>query len=497
MFCLNDSIIDPNEPQSLNQCHIYLYLLSPSYLVLSIISAYSSGSRGDFARNRKLPLLKIIRFTLFILLCITLADTFTKYFMPFSHGEPAKMESLISQSYKLSALLVHTFVIFNKNLFFPRFPVKLLISLVLTLFANCIHFINSYERLKNFNTQSLNEKCNLIFEANFVFFLLVYLIFILSSYRKRVQGFLFLNDDTIESEEDTASYYSYLTFEWFKPVMKKGYERSIRSVNDLSRLPKYLNTRLVNLNFMSQYSDADEYLRNPIVDPSLLQDVNFMQTHSNYEDVAFNQANFVIKNKLIKTLVKSFGKDFLFLGFLRLLNDLLGFSGPILLNQLVQFVQIKESELKIGIYYAMALFFSTLVGSLISVHFTNLLNKFCLRVRSALISLVYRKAVVVKLNEMNDYSIGQIVNFMSIDTDSIVNAFPSFHSCWSLPFQLVITLYLLYLQIGLSFMVGVIFDKRVKALLKFLIMNKNIKNSPMQSIKNAWGKCTGAEYNTK
>lgn len=46
---------------------------------------------------------------------------------------------------------------------------------------------------------------------------------------------------------------------------------------------------------------------------------------------------------------------------------------------------------------------------------------------------------------------------MSIDTDSVVNAFPSFHSFWSLPLQICISLYLLYSQIGLSFLVGVVF----------------------------------------
>ncbi len=46
---------------------------------------------------------------------------------------------------------------------------------------------------------------------------------------------------------------------------------------------------------------------------------------------------------------------------------------------------------------------------------------------------------------------------MSIDTDSVVNAFPSFHAFWSLPFQICVSLYLLYSQIGLSFLVGVAF----------------------------------------
>jgi len=68
-----------------------------------------------------------------------------------------------------------------------------------------------------------------------------------------------------------------------------------------------------------------------------------------------------------------------------------------------------------------------------------------------LISLIYRKAGVVRLDQLNKYSTGQIVNNMSIDIDSVVNAFPCFHSFWSLPLQICITFYLLYSQIGISF----------------------------------------------
>ena len=157
------------------------------------------------------------------------------------------------------------------------------------------------------------------------------------------------------------------------------------------------------------------------------------------------------KNKLASTLIACFGRKFLVLGIFKLSNDIISFSGPLLLSQLVQFVETKDANLKDGCYYAIALFLTTLIGSIINIHFTNSLNKLCLRIKTALITLIYRKAVVVRLDQLNKYSTGQIVNYMSIDTDSVVNAFPSFHSFWSLPFQICITLYLLYSQIGISF----------------------------------------------
>ena len=43
----------------------------------------------------------------------------------------------------------------------------------------------------------------------------------------------------------------------------------------------------------------------------------------------------------------------------------------------------------------------------------------------------------------------QVVNFMSTDTDRIVNFGISFHMFWSLPFQIIVALVLLYLQVSI------------------------------------------------
>ena len=44
---------------------------------------------------------------------------------------------------------------------------------------------------------------------------------------------------------------------------------------------------------------------------------------------------------------------------------------------------------------------------------------------------------------------------MSTDTDRVVNFAPSLHAVWSLPFQLIVTIFLLYQQLGISSLTGV------------------------------------------
>jgi len=80
-----------------------------------------------------------------------------------------------------------------------------------------------------------------------------------------------------------------------------------------------------------------------------------------------------------------------------------------------------------------------------------------LKIRTAIITSVYRKTCLLRRTTLEQFNSGEIINYMSSDTDRITNFCPSFHSIWSLPVQVIVTLYLLYLQIGLAFLAGLIF----------------------------------------
>lgn len=74
--------------------------------------------------------------------------------------------------------------------------------------------------------------------------------------------------------------------------------------------------------------------------------------------------------------------------------------------------------------------------------------------RIGLATTIYKKSLDAQF--VNSDS-PEVLNLMSTDTDRIVNSCISFHSFWSIPFQLFTTLYLLYTQIGIAFAAGVVF----------------------------------------
>jgi len=470
----------------------------------------------------------LLRLTSTFSLIIILVQIFYKYLQTNDASNQEDYVSyleLISYSFKLVAVFLHFIVVLNKNVLSPAYPSILVGSLFSVIVASVIETFNyafniwsSKRRSESSVTDNVNASLLIAFDLSLCINFLVVLVNFTNFSQKRkkcdnereiqrlndetssFESFAFLKEHedaedeirenvteldstkvpTFVSEEDMASYMSYLTFSWLKSLLHHGYASTIRSVEDLCALPIDLNIKDVSNRFFKSYFQKtyqQNYNKNPIFDPALLKSDEFITNNLiNYEDAQVEseiEVNVVDPSRsgpvsLLKSLLDSFGREFFLLGVLKFINDMLNFSGPLLLNQLVQFVETRDSSLKTGVSYATALFFCTFISSIINIHFTNSLNKLCLRMRTALISLIYRKSILVKFNSLNKFSIGQVVNFMSIDTNSIVNGFPSFHSCWSLPLQISITLYFLYSQIGISFVVGVFFVLLLIPVNKFL-----------------------------
>ncbi|NXT74733.1 MRP7 protein, partial [Zapornia atra] len=213
--------------------------------------------------------------------------------------------------------------------------------------------------------------------------------------------------------EDGESWLSRFFYIWMNPLMKRGYQWKLSQPQDVYVLPRKLQADRV-------YSSrrAQEAVR------------------------------------LFSVLHAAFGLRFYSLGLLKLAGSLLGFSGPLLLNLLVNFMESRQEPLSHGILYAFGLFAGSFLGALLRNQFSYEVNKVTLMVRAAVISAVYRKALRVGSTSLARFTVGEIVNFMSTDTSRLVNFCLSFHEVWSLPFQFSITLYLLYQQVGVSFLGG-------------------------------------------
>ncbi|KAG8268119.1 Multidrug resistance-associated protein 7 [Homalodisca vitripennis] len=209
-----------------------------------------------------------------------------------------------------------------------------------------------------------------------------------------------------------------LFFSWVDPLMRKGVSGHLRSSDDLFDLPIHLTASHLS----GQLERA------------------------------------LAQTKLFRALHRCFWKEFYGIGVLKFIADVTGFFGPLLLNRMVTFIETKNEQIQDGYLYAAGLCAVTLIGAFCNSHFSFLMAKVGLKIRAALVCIIYKKTLTLSTITLSAFSTGEIVNFMSTDTDRIVNSCASFHTLWSIPFQIAVTLYLLYQQVGMAFLAGVVFS---------------------------------------
>ncbi|NXG44336.1 MRP7 protein, partial [Psilopogon haemacephalus] len=246
--------------------------------------------------------------------------------------------------------------------------------------------------------------------------------------------------------EDGESWLSRFFYIWMNPLMKHGHQGNLKQPQDVYELPCQLQAASV-----CDYSL--HHAQKPV--------------------------------QLFSVLHAVFGLRFYSLGLLKLAGNLLGFSGPLLLNLLVSFMESRQEPLSHGVLYALGLFAGSFLGALFRNQFNYEVKKVTLMVRAAIISAIYHKALHVSSSSLTRFTVGEIVNFMSTDATRLLNFCTSFHEVWSLPFQFAITLYLLYEQVGVAFLGGLSLTLLLVPINKIIATRIVMNNQEMLKHKDA------------
>uniref|UniRef100_A0A674F7E0 ATP-binding cassette sub-family C member 10 n=1 Tax=Salmo trutta TaxID=8032 RepID=A0A674F7E0_SALTR len=256
--------------------------------------------------------------------------------------------------------------------------------------------------------------------------------------------------------EDGSSFISHLMYLWLNPLLRRGRRGELEKPCNVYLLPRRLRTSAVRRHFLRCWEDCQQGAAtqrgNTAHRPANRSLQNGTWTSPLQEELSGIAVEEV---GLLKVLHKAFGLRYYLLGVLKLAGNMLSFAGPLLLSSLVQYMKEEGAPISQGAWCATGLFFSTFFSALIRNIFAFEVSKVSLSARAALISAIYGKALRVSGGSLAArFTLGEVVNFMSTDTDHVINFFNSFHEVWSLPFQFSIALYLLYLQVGVAFLGG-------------------------------------------
>lgn len=216
-----------------------------------------------------------------------------------------------------------------------------------------------------------------------------------------------------------------LIFGWFTPLLERGNSKKKLDQDDLELipLPEDCKTDKVAYDFDYYWTLQLEKGENP---------------------------------SLLKALAFAFGGEFLRAGALKLMHDLCVFVGPQVLHGMIVFLRNPDSPLWHGLGFTTAVTASQLTMSICLRHYFFKCYATGLRVRSAVVVAVYRKALRLSSGERQTRTLGEITNLMSIDSQRLQDLTNYLHALWYSPLQIALALYFLWQQMGVSTLGGVL-----------------------------------------
>lgn len=256
----------------------------------------------------------------------------------------------------------------------------------------------------------------------------------------------------------SASFLSRMTYQWFDSMALKGYRKPLEEQDlwDLraeDQSKEIMPVFAIHWNNTVQSNKLDRSQKSPALEQALKEGKVYFENP---------KASKTKKDSsVLPAICKSFAGIFLFGAFLELIKDILTFASPEILRLTIEFVEnkfdvenpVKEPLWK-GIMYAVVLFIVAAAQTFILSQYNDRMLVVGLRIRTALINTIYRKALVVSNATRKESTVGEIVNLMAVDAQRFMDLTLYINMIWSAPLQIALAIYFLWNILGPSVMAG-------------------------------------------
>ncbi|XP_075422205.1 multidrug resistance-associated protein 1-like isoform X2 [Ascaphus truei] len=294
----------------------------------------------------------------------------------------------------------------------------------------------------------------------YTYFVLVLAQLILACFPDRPPLFSERINNLNSCPESSASFLSKITFWWISSLMIKGYKRPLEAT-DLWSLNKddmsHEVVPVLSKNWATEFSKAKKQPLKIFYSPKKETKPN----HSS-EDIREEAEALIVQPtpkevepSLFKALYKTFAPYFLMSAFFKFVHDVMMFSGPEILKLLIRFVGDKDAPNWQGYLYTALLFFCACLQTLILHKYFHICFVTGMRLKTAVVGVVYRKALIISNSSRRTSTVGEIVNLMSVDAQRFMDLATYINMIWSAPLQVILALYLLWQNLGPSVLAGV------------------------------------------
>ncbi|KAI0215965.1 Multidrug resistance-associated protein 1 [Lamellibrachia satsuma] len=120
-----------------------------------------------------------------------------------------------------------------------------------------------------------------------------------------------------------------------------------------------------------------------------------------------------------RAIVRAFGGYFALGGVFKLCYDLITLILPQILNVLITFIGSKDPLVWRGYAYVAALFIMSCTRTIFDQNYLHVCFVTGMRLRTAIVGVIYRKALRLSTSARRETSVGEIVNLMSVDAQNV------------------------------------------------------------------------------
>ncbi|KAF9324959.1 Multidrug resistance-associated protein 1 [Linnemannia elongata] len=236
-------------------------------------------------------------------------------------------------------------------------------------------------------------------------------------------------------EYEKANFFSRISFHFMQPIVSLGYNRPLVQEDIDSLMPKEMQAE-------------QSHLR--------------LSTRWNAKKLKCANRGDNATPSLMKTILFSFKTQWVPLILIRVLTSVMTYVSPQLLNSLLGFIQSYASPneadhkpVALGIILAFGMFFTSLLVTFLNGQLQATSTNLGLEVRTALMSMIYRKALRLSNSARQKSTAGEITNHMSVDAERWPMSLPTVITSISVPLEIGIATWMLYELIGWSIFVGI------------------------------------------
>ncbi|XP_025064482.1 multidrug resistance-associated protein 1-like isoform X2 [Alligator sinensis] len=241
------------------------------------------------------------------------------------------------------------------------------------------------------------------------------------------------------SPEENASFFSKVTYSWYSRVITLGYKKPLER-EDLFELNESDSPYTVCPNFEKQWRKE------------VLRTTKGLKAPCNKKVPSKTSLH---KPCLLYPLWQTFRYLLIKVGLLKVAADILAFVSPQIMKEMINLYKNHSDLHWNGYRYALALLLVVILQTVIHQLYQRFNMLTSVKIKTAVVGLIYRKALTLANCARRKYTSGEIVNLMSSDAQQLMEMAVNLNLLWSAPFQILMAIIFLWQELGPSVLAGV------------------------------------------